>query len=136
MNYEELRAQLGARLTQLRGEIQEGVRDARDVSITDLAGEVQDSGDASVGIEQTDLRNAQLKRDLLETQAIQDALARLDAGRFGICERCSDDIELARLHAQPIARFCYRCQDHLERIGSRDGMGLPAALGLGNGGSL
>lgn len=41
---------------------------------------------------------------------IDAALARLDAGSFGLCDTCHEPIEADRLAADPLARFCL---DHL-----------------------
>jgi RNA polymerase-binding transcription factor DksA len=41
---------------------------------------------------------------------IEAAQARLEAGTFGVCERCHRPIPLARLRALPIARYCLTCQ--------------------------
>ena len=40
---------------------------------------------------------------------IEDALAKFDAGTYGECERCGNDIGEARLEAMPAARFCITC---------------------------
>jgi RNA polymerase-binding transcription factor DksA len=40
---------------------------------------------------------------------VRAALARLDAGTFGRCERCGWVIGKARLNAVPYARHCIRC---------------------------
>jgi len=49
----------------------------------------------------------QEKHELDETDAAQ---ARLEAGTFGVCERCGQPISLARLRAMPTARHCMSCQ--------------------------
>lgn len=49
-----------------------------------------------------------------ELEAIQVALARIDAGTYGLCDRCQDVIPAARLEALPMARYCLACQTHLE----------------------
>jgi DnaK suppressor protein len=41
--------------------------------------------------------------------AIDAALARLEAGRYGICERCGQPVGDDRLAARPAARTCVRC---------------------------
>lgn len=41
--------------------------------------------------------------------AIDAALARIDAGTYGRCERCARPIEPARLEAVPTATACIRC---------------------------
>lgn len=46
------------------------------------------------------------RRELAE---IRDALARIDAGRFGRCQRCSGAIESARLKVLPATPYCARC---------------------------
>ncbi len=38
--------------------------------------------------------------------AVDAALARLDAGTYGMCEVCSDALAEAVLEADPLARFC------------------------------
>jgi RNA polymerase-binding transcription factor len=40
---------------------------------------------------------------------VQDALGKLDAGTFGACESCGDEIPAARLEAKPAARLCITC---------------------------
>lgn len=47
-----------------------------------------------------------LKDTLDEVDA---ALARFEAGRFGVCEGCDRDIPMARLEAKPAARLCIDC---------------------------
>ena len=46
---------------------------------------------------------------------IDTALARLHAGRYGVCFSCSDPIPLARLRAVPFATLCVPCQERDER---------------------
>ena len=53
----------------------------------------------------------QEKRELDEIDAAQ---ARLEAGVFGVCERCQRPIRLERLRAMPTARFCVPCQSREE----------------------
>ena len=48
---------------------------------------------------------------------VQAALARLDRGGYGACQRCGRPIDPARLEAIPWAAFCIDCQ----RIESRRG---------------
>jgi RNA polymerase-binding transcription factor len=40
---------------------------------------------------------------------IEDALAKFDAGTYGQCENCGNDIGEARLEAMPAARLCITC---------------------------
>jgi RNA polymerase-binding transcription factor DksA len=49
-----------------------------------------------------------------ELAEIDAALARIEAGTYGICEACGKPIEEARLEAIPYARFCLRDQEIFE----------------------
>lgn len=46
---------------------------------------------------------------------IDAALARVDRGSYGVCERCSDRIEPRRLDAVPWARRCFTCETEHEK---------------------
>ncbi|MEZ4771484.1 MAG: TraR/DksA C4-type zinc finger protein [Caldilineales bacterium] len=45
---------------------------------------------------------------------VDAALARLDKGTYGLCERCGNQIDYARLQALPYARLCISCQQYIE----------------------
>ena len=49
-----------------------------------------------------------------ELEAIQAALARIEAGTYGHCDTCGEMISAARLTAMPTARRCVACQERLE----------------------
>ncbi len=53
-------------------------------------------------------------REKHELDEIEDALVRLEAGTFGLCDRCGRAIALARLRALPMARHCLDCQQKAE----------------------
>ncbi len=40
---------------------------------------------------------------------IDDALARIDQGTYGLCEKCGEPIPFARLEVVPYARVCMKC---------------------------
>lgn len=46
-------------------------------------------------------------RDTLDD--VEHALAKIDAGTYGLCEGCEQRIDPARLEAKPAARFCMDC---------------------------
>lgn len=45
---------------------------------------------------------------------VEEALERLDAGTFGECQDCGDEIAERRLKAIPWARLCLDCQEKQE----------------------
>ena len=55
---------------------------------------------------------------------VDDALARMDAGTYGLCEVCREPIDAERLIADPLSRFCL---DHLTPSQQR---ALESDLGL------
>lgn len=42
-------------------------------------------------------------------QEINEALEKLEAGTYGLCESCGGQIPEARLEAMPAAKFCIDC---------------------------
>lgn len=48
-----------------------------------------------------------------ELRHVDDALARLDAGTYGVCARCGKPIPAARLEARPFATHCVACAEIL-----------------------
>jgi RNA polymerase-binding transcription factor DksA len=48
-------------------------------------------------------------------QEIDQALARLEEGKFGICEECHGAIGAERLKALPYTRLCIRCANRLQK---------------------
>ncbi|HIE12611.1 MAG TPA: conjugal transfer protein TraR [Desulfotomaculum sp.] len=56
-----------------------------------------------------------LKEDAeLKLKAVNDALAKMEAGRYGNCEVCGSPIPLARLKAVPYTTMCLRCKEKQE----------------------
>ncbi len=47
--------------------------------------------------------------------AIDDALRKIDDGKYGVCEECSKPITQKRLMAMPHARLCIKCQELQEK---------------------
>jgi DnaK suppressor protein len=45
---------------------------------------------------------------------IDEAIARHQAGQYGICENCGREIDIARLEAIPYTPFCLHCAETVE----------------------
>ncbi|MEZ4615079.1 MAG: TraR/DksA C4-type zinc finger protein [Caldilineaceae bacterium] len=61
--------------------------------------------------------NTQHQIDMAEGNLLQErladidwALAAIDDGRYGTCDRCGQPINQERLAANPLARYCLTCQ--------------------------
>ena len=111
----EVRQQLEADVAGLTADIKE----AESAIAERLGDAVGDAGDdqADVGAKtfqrEHELALTQNARELRELS--ENALARMDAGTFGICESCGQAIGKARLQAFPRATLCVACKQREER---------------------
>ncbi|HXI02527.1 MAG TPA: TraR/DksA family transcriptional regulator [Candidatus Saccharimonadales bacterium] len=48
-------------------------------------------------------------------QEVENALARIEEGIFGVCEECGENIHKKRLDAVPWARYCLACQEAFDK---------------------
>lgn len=62
-----------------------------------------------------------LARSATALNEIESALARIDAGEYGLCTDCEEPIDLRRLQAHPAALRCARCQQLFEAKRQRAG---------------
>jgi DnaK suppressor protein len=58
-------------------------------------------------------------RERILMKAIDQALARIEGGTFGVCVQCDEEIELERLKTQPVATHCLYCQTQHEVASGR-----------------
>lgn len=75
-------------------------------------GHSADEGDAMADAERSNLVLGN-SRTLLEQ--VNAALARLDDGTYGYCQRCGKPIDARRLEALPYALYDIDCQEAIER---------------------
>jgi DnaK suppressor protein len=94
-----LRASLEEERTQLRTQLAEFEDDG------DLSYDENFADSAQVAGQQGANRalSGQLSENLVE---VERALAKMDDGTYGRCERCGKEIAEARLEAMPATRFC------------------------------
>ena len=45
---------------------------------------------------------------------IDEAIARIDSGEYGVCESCGEQISLKRLEARPVTTLCIECKTRQE----------------------
>jgi RNA polymerase-binding transcription factor len=107
----ELRQILLDRRSQIEGDVRTRIRDGR----TERSEEVLDEGASSDAALQNgiDFALIQLKTETLAR--IDAALARLDAGLYGDCFDCGDEISDKRLRALPFAVRCTACEEKREQ---------------------
>jgi DnaK suppressor protein len=100
----EMRAQL---LRNTQSDLQEGREQTKDEGM-DTYDIASDARDREISLILND-------RDRDKALAIDDALARIDEGSYGVCESCESDIAEARLEALPFTRLCVSCQADREK---------------------
>lgn len=82
-----------------------------------LKGEVEMSPDGlSPDLYERDKTMALIQSLELRLNSIERALRAIEKGTYGICERCGQPIDPARLEARPDASLCLKCQSELERL--------------------
>ena len=112
---DELGGAIARRHEVLEAELRDDAERSRDEVFSAVAGSVTDSADEAQADLISDLRNAELGRDLQELRELEAAQSRMRNGTYGICPHCGGEIALDRLRAQPAARYCVACQRLRER---------------------
>ena len=111
MDLEAILARLETEQARLREELAQGIEAPGQMTYGSQA-----AAASQVFAQQRDIAlhdRAQRQLDL-----VQAALARLDRGGYGACQRCGRPIDPARLEAIPWAAFCIDCQRTEGRRGS------------------
>jgi len=113
------------RLLTLAQEYSKGMSRLEEAALHGLGGEAG-GGISNTPTHLADLGNASSEEDvdiaLMEVQGglLQEcnaALARLEAGTFGVCEKCHRAIAKGRLQVCPYARYCVACAREVESSG-------------------
>jgi DnaK suppressor protein len=112
---ETLHAAMQERARQLREEIREALLKGESEHFAQIANDVRDLEDESFADLIVDVGLAEIDRDVTELRGLDQALLRLKAGSYGLCEVCERPIEFARLQAAPGAPRCIECQTLYER---------------------
>jgi len=74
--------------------------------------------DAALDSVQDEISSQLAEVESRELARIENALARMRGGEYGICEACGCNIPMTRLNALPYATLCIKCQREAEREGA------------------
>jgi DnaK suppressor protein len=107
----DLRRLLSERRQAMQDDVQSRIRSGR----SDRAVDVGDALDHSDGNVQGDLELALLQMRAATLIRIDEALVRLDAGKYGSCFECTEEISEQRLRALPFAVRCRTCEERREQ---------------------
>jgi DnaK suppressor protein len=81
---------------------------------------VAEAQEQSAILTRNEMSAQQINRDRQQLRDIEEALQRLTAGSYGICNQCSTRIPERRLRLVPTAEHCVRCQEHIEQVARMD----------------
>mgnify|MGYP006279015783 CR=1 FL=1 len=121
--YAELKQMLESRRQEIQAEVQGKMRNVR--AEGGRGGKVSDVLDAVESSEadiQDDLEFALIQMKSETLNKIVDALARLEAGDYGNCFECGEEIAEKRLRALPFAVRCKDCEEARETAERRERM--------------
>lgn len=93
-------------------ELEERYKKYQDAS----SGKLTDIAEIASSSSNDELEITVAEEDARELKQIEDALARIKAGHYGVCEQCGHMIKKARLKAIPFATLCVRCKEEEERV--------------------
>jgi DnaK suppressor protein len=109
----EIRQMLEARRDVLEGQVQQRMRELRDSA---SEGTTRPPADLSDEPAHEDLAFAFVEMQAQTLKNITAALIRLNAGDYGICQECDEEISANRLRALPFATTCLTCQGSVEDV--------------------
>jgi DnaK suppressor protein len=98
-------------LKNRQAELESSNRSRGDLAIEtspDELDRIQDSQERELAIGTLDRNSTRLRE-------VRAAVSRIDAGTFGICAGCEEEIHPKRLAAVPWAAFCIVCQEAADR---------------------
>jgi DnaK suppressor protein len=118
--YEDLKKILVDRRREIMNEVQGKIRDVRSEGTTAKLNEVFDAGESSEADIQEDIELALIQMKSETLQRINEALTRLEEGKYGYCFECGEEIAELRLRALPFAVRCKDCEEAREVAEQRE----------------
>ena len=109
----EVRERLATEITELNQEIAKAETEIASSDVTDGAGDDQADAGAKTYEREREIALTLNARDLVAQN--ERALARIEAGTYGVCESCHKPIGKERLQAFPRATLCVACKQREER---------------------
>lgn len=114
---ETLKQALLARQIELREDLDRVTEEIRSIGIEEASeggagNHPADDGSSLMEGERLATISSNLHDALLQ---VDSALDRIEAGTFGVCQRCKQDIGSDRLEAFPYVAYCINCQTIIER---------------------
>jgi DnaK suppressor protein len=102
-------------LIRLQDETYQRIKDLRRDQEQESSSDPGDEVDSANMIEEVETHAGLIARAEEKLKFLDEALARLDAGKYGRCLGCGELIPLERLKALPFAAYCVDCQEKRNR---------------------
>jgi DnaK suppressor protein len=118
--YDELKRMLEDRRREILNEVQSKIKDVRSEGTANLSTGVVDAEETSVSDIQEDIELALIQMKAETLTRVNEALERLNAGSYGRCNECGDEISPQRLRALPFAVRCKDCEEARENAMQRE----------------
>jgi DnaK suppressor protein len=122
MNKSEAKTGVDRNLKALREKAQDLKRRMSAENAAAVVSRLEDPSDSGDLSQQSHEEWIFLNRNNLEKtllREVEEALARVKEGTYGICAECEEPISPKRLQALPWAKFCVRCQEILGAMASQ-----------------
>lgn len=103
------------KLVAKRKDVLENVARARSAGSDDTDAVAPDIADRATNAFQREFSFSLSENENKLLRLIDDAIRRIDAGGYGTCTNCGEEIEPMRLEAIPWARHCIACQELQDR---------------------
>jgi RNA polymerase-binding transcription factor DksA len=103
------------RLRGIKADLDEIKSESQDDSLQELSSYDQHQADVATETFEREKDLTILDQVEGELADVENALQRLDAGTYGVCEACGEPIGDDRLEALPATRFCLKDQAEAER---------------------
>jgi len=108
-------------LDELRGELQKvSSLPSKEPKLT--AERFTDPLDEAQAQVDADLAITCLNANWQTVKAIEEAIQRVKAGEYGLCQGCGSAISPKRLQAIPWARYCVPCQEEMEALKTQEAL--------------
>ena len=113
--HKETRQELREMLLQLQRETRQRIEDFRRDQRQEADSDPADSMDTARTTEEVETHASLISGAEEKLRYLDEALTRLEEGKYGNCVGCKQPIPIARLRALPFAAFCVDCQETRNR---------------------
>jgi DnaK suppressor protein len=102
-------------LAELRGLDDQTMNNSEADNESSLFGVRPDPADSAADSQEMEIHLGLMNLENEQLREIEEALAMIETGNYGICQACGQPISVERLRIRPMARFCVPCLQKREK---------------------